>query len=187
MNDGVISNEEIVYLALGSNIGDRLGNLRRAVDLLRNRMKVHAVSSVYETSPVGVENQPSFFNLVLHATTALSPMDLLAFVKDVEKRVGRRPTFRWGPRVVDVDIVLFGRETVDLPSLRVPHPEMLNRAFVLVPLCELNPHVELPDGTAICTGNLDIVARSGQNVRSIGRLDGSPIGSTTRKAERDFT
>lgn len=107
-------------------------------------MEVSALSSLYETEPVGVLDQPAFLNLALGAHTDRRPHDLLRYVKDVERRVGRRPTFRWGPRVVDVDIVLFDDCIVDSPDLVIPHPEMAKRAFVLVPLAEIAPDVVHP-------------------------------------------
>ena len=133
-----------VYLSLGSNLGDREANLQRAVEALQEELTVSALSSLYETEPVGVLQQPSFLNLALAATTDLPPLDLLALVKRVEREVGRRPTFRWGPRVVDVDIILFGDHIVHTPELIIPHREMANRAFVLVPLAEIAPDVQHP-------------------------------------------
>ena len=139
-----------VYLSLGSNLGDREANLRRAVEALQEELTVTALSSLYETEPVGVLQQPSFLNLALAATTDLAPFDLLALVKRVEREVGRRPTFRWGPRVVDVDIILFGDHIVDTAELIIPHREMTRRAFVLIPLAEIAPDAVDPvTGTSV--------------------------------------
>jgi 2-amino-4-hydroxy-6-hydroxymethyldihydropteridine diphosphokinase len=128
-----------VYLSLGSNLGDRAGNLQVAINALRQEMRITAVSSLYETEPVGVLDQPSFYNLALAVQTDLAPANLLATIKCIEWEVGRRPTIRWGPRIVDIDILLYGDLVLDTPQLVIPHPEMPNRAFVLVPLAEIAP------------------------------------------------
>jgi 2-amino-4-hydroxy-6-hydroxymethyldihydropteridine diphosphokinase len=133
-----------VYLSLGSNLGDRLGNLRAAVAALRQVGALTALSSVYATEPVGVTDQPSFLNIALAAETERTPRDLLDQVKRIEAEVGRRPTYRWGPRVIDIDIILYDELVLDTPELVIPHPEMANRAFVLVPLAEIAPHVIHP-------------------------------------------
>jgi 2-amino-4-hydroxy-6-hydroxymethyldihydropteridine diphosphokinase len=141
-----------VYLGLGSNLGDRSANLYTGIQLLGEALTDIAISSVYQTEPVGVRDQPAFLNLVLCGRTTLSPHPLLDFVKQVERRVGRTPTFRWGPRVLDVDILLYDDEVVADPDLIIPHRELKHRAFVLVPLHELAPALRLPDGT--CVANL---------------------------------
>lgn len=133
-----------MYLSLGSNVGDRAGNLRAAIDALAADMQVTAISSLYETDPVGVLDQPSFYNLALAVQTDLAPEALLGRLKRIERAVGRRPTFRWGPRVIDIDIVLYGDVVLETPDLVIPHREMANRAFVLVPLTEVAPHVMHP-------------------------------------------
>jgi 2-amino-4-hydroxy-6-hydroxymethyldihydropteridine diphosphokinase len=133
-----------VYLSLGSNLGDREGNLRAAIDALRESLHVERVSSLYETEPVGVRDQPAFLNLALSASTALDPRSLLTLVKSIERRIGRRATFRWGPRVVDIDIILYGEIRIDEPDLTIPHRQMHRRAFVLVPLAEIAPDVRDP-------------------------------------------
>lgn len=148
----------LVYLALGSNLGDPLENLRRGIALLGEKLDHLDYSSVYETAPVGVADQPDFLNMVIRGQTTLGPHELLSFVKAVEQRVGRRPTFRWGPRVLDVDILLYGQESIDLPDLKVPHPELLKRDFVLIPLCEIAPRARMPDGIAICRPGSQSVA-----------------------------
>ena len=126
-------------LSLGSNLGNREGNLRAALQRLAAAVRVTSVSSVYESEPVGVTDQPAFLNLVVVAQANQSPGDLLSVVKEIERAVGRVPTFRWGPRVVDVDILVYGDQIIDLPNLVIPHAEMTNRAFVLVPLAEIRP------------------------------------------------
>lgn len=133
-----------VYLSLGSNLGDRRRNLESAAEALDGSARVVAVSPLYETDPVGVTDQPAFLNLAVAAETDLLPQDLLKAVKEIERAVGRRPTFRWGPRVVDIDILLYGDQVVAEPSLTIPHAQMQNRAFVLVPLAGIAPDVRHP-------------------------------------------
>jgi len=114
------------------------------VDALSRELQALTVSSLYETEPVGVVDQPAFLNLAMQAQTDLDPQSLLALVKRIEQRVGRTPTFRWGPRIVDIDILMYDDQTLEIPTLHIPHREMLNRAFVLVPLAEIAPDVIHP-------------------------------------------
>ena len=114
------------------------------MEALAEHLEVLAVSSVYETAAVGVVDQPAFLNLAVAARTGLGPEDLLRLVKDVERTVGRVPTYRWGPRIVDVDIVLLGDLVMDSADLVIPHREAHERAFVLVPLAEIAPDVMHP-------------------------------------------
>ena len=136
------------YLCLGGNLGDRMAALTEALQILDATPGMHrtACSSVYETEPWGVSDQPSFLNLVAAYATILAPADLLAACKSVEATVGRAPSFRWGPRLIDVDILLYGDEVVDLaePDLQIPHPRLAQRAFVLVPLAEIAPDARMP-------------------------------------------
>lgn len=133
-----------VYLSLGSNIGDRVGNLHAALKYLSESLKLVDVSSIYETEPVGVADQPDFLNMAVSADTNLEPLALLDAAKRAEELVGRRPTFRWGPREVDIDILLYGDRTILADRLSIPHPEMVRRAFVLVPLAEIAAEVVHP-------------------------------------------
>lgn len=133
-----------VYIGLGANQGDRLANLRSAVDLLRARARIEGVSSLYETPPFGVTDQPAFYNAVCRIRTELGPHELLRLLKDIEHRIGRRPGPRWGPRPIDLDILLYGDETVNDTDLTVPHPGIPERAFVLVPLADLAPDLRHP-------------------------------------------
>ena len=136
------------FLALGSNLGDRLENLRMAVRYLRESgIKVTAVSSVYATKPIRVTKQPDFLNAVVEVETLYSPKALLGLCQTIELRLGRERTIRWGPRVIDVDILLYDDVTIDEPGLTIPHPEMANRAFVLVPLAEIDSDVWIAPGT----------------------------------------
>jgi 2-amino-4-hydroxy-6-hydroxymethyldihydropteridine diphosphokinase len=131
------------YVGLGSNVGDRLAHLRRAVELLRGTVVVANVSSVYDTEPVG-PSQDRFLNAVVEVTTDLGPRELLVELKRIEGVLGREPRERWGPREVDLDLLLYGDERVEEGDLVVPHPLMHERAFVLVPLAEIAPDVEIP-------------------------------------------
>ena len=159
------------YLGLGSNVGDRRANLQAAVeDLWAHHVEALASSSVYETDPVGGVEQPDFLNACLRVETPLEPHALLHACKAVERALGRElagsGSARWGPRPIDVDVLLLEDEVVDEPDLRVPHPELLNRRFVLVPLLELDPDLEVTgDGRAA-----DALAAlgPGQEVRRTG-------------------
>ncbi len=129
----------IVYLSLGSNLGQREANLQAALEALPPWVQVKACSSVYETAPWGYANQPSYLNLVVQGLTHLPPRRLLYSLKRIEARLGRRATFRYGPRTIDLDILAYDDLRLDTPGLSIPHPRMQERAFVLVPLCEIAP------------------------------------------------
>ena len=128
---------EVVYLGLGSNLGGRAGNLQRALELLGVELELQAVSSIYQTEPWGYQDQPRFLNCACGATTRMSPGELLVVVKGVERGMGREPSFLNGPRLIDVDILLYGQSVVSESGLEIPHPRMGERAFVLVPLAEI--------------------------------------------------
>jgi 2-amino-4-hydroxy-6-hydroxymethyldihydropteridine diphosphokinase len=128
-----------IYLGLGSNMGDRPKNLESALDALARKITVQVVSSIYDTTPVGNTNQSRFLNLVCAAATSLAPSDLLVFVKEIEKKMGRKPGPVNSPRPIDIDILFYGNQVVELPSLIIPHPRLTERAFVLVPLAEIAP------------------------------------------------
>jgi 2-amino-4-hydroxy-6-hydroxymethyldihydropteridine diphosphokinase len=139
-----------VFVGLGSNLGDRELNLRRALQRLEELGTVRA-SSFRETNPVGVTDQPKFLNAAVELATDLPPKELLERLLEIEREMGRdRATERrWGPRVIDLDLLLFGEEAIDEPGLTVPHPRLADRRFVLEPLCELNEDLTLPDGTRV--------------------------------------
>ena len=139
------------FLGLGSNLGDRLANLQAAVDALQAEpgLRVAASSRVWETTPVGGPPQPDYLNAVVRIETDLSARDLLDVARRVESRLGRIRKERWGARTIDVDVLLFDEEQIDEPDLVVPHPRMTERAFVLLPLLELEPDPMLPDGTRL--------------------------------------
>ena len=134
-----------VYLALGTNLSDRQANLQAAIRLLSPKVEVVAKSVIYQTPPCGYENQPDFLNQVLSTRTSLSPENLLALIKQIDTQIGRKPTFRYGPHSVDLDILFNGDLILKLPELRIPHPRMYERAFVLVTLNELDPNFEHPE------------------------------------------
>jgi 2-amino-4-hydroxy-6-hydroxymethyldihydropteridine diphosphokinase len=129
---------------LGSNVGDREAHLRAALQALEGPLTVRQVSLLFLTDPVGVTQQPEFANLAVEAETDLEPLELLRAVKRVEHDLGRRPTFRWGPRVVDIDILLYDDLVLETPELTIPHREMTRRAFVLLPLAQIAPAVMHP-------------------------------------------
>lgn len=133
-----------MYLGLGTNLGDRLALLRAARACLEPAVHVLRCSAVYETPPWGVADQPTFLNAACMAQTALSPEDLLAHVKSCERQLGRTATYRWGPRAIDIDILLYDDRVLATPTLTIPHPLLHERAFVLVPLSEIASHVLHP-------------------------------------------
>jgi 2-amino-4-hydroxy-6-hydroxymethyldihydropteridine diphosphokinase len=143
------------YLALGANLGDRLASLQRAADLLgaRRGIAVLRSSRLFETAPVGPP-QPDFLNAVVEVDTSLTPRDLLEAAMAVERELGRERHERWGPRTIDVDLLTFDDVEVDEPGLRIPHPRMHERAFVLVPLGELNADPPLPGGRRLAEVSL---------------------------------
>ena len=136
----------IVYIGFGSNVGDRQENVLNALLYLKKSpfISIQKVSSLYETEAVGYTEQSDFLNGVVEISTGTSPAQLLSFVQDIEKRLGRRRAVRWGPRTIDLDILLYGEKIVESDELVIPHKEMQNRSFVLVPLAEIAPAVVIP-------------------------------------------
>ena len=139
------------FLSLGSNLGDRAATLDAALRELEASGEVRVVrrSSLYATAPVGKTDQPEFYNLAVEVETALAPEALLDRCQAVERHLGRVRGERWGPRTVDVDILLYDRQVVSTERLIIPHPELLRRRFVLDPLLEIAPDAALPDGSPI--------------------------------------
>ena len=136
---------KLVYLSLGSNIGDREANLRAAIDRLPPAgLRVARVSPVYETEPVGYRDQRWFLNLVVEAETGLAPMQMLARIGKIERALGRVHTVAKGPRTIDIDILLYGDAVVRSATLEIPHPRMAERRFVLAPLADLEPGLRHP-------------------------------------------
>lgn len=134
------------YLSLGSNLGDRKAQLQEAVRLLRANPAISnmKISSIYETAPVGYLDQGAFLNLAARLETDLSPLELLAACQEVERNLQRERLVRWGPRTVDLDILLYDQERLATDELTIPHPRMYERAFVLVPLRDLLPSLVMP-------------------------------------------
>lgn len=137
------------YVGIGSNVGDRVGFARRAVEELKQQQGISVVnvSSIYETNPIGGPPQRSFVNLVVKLETELRPRALLEATQSIEVKLGREPSdIHWGPRVVDLDILSFGDDKVSEPDLEIPHPRMKQRRFVLIPLLEIEPDASDPWG-----------------------------------------
>jgi 2-amino-4-hydroxy-6-hydroxymethyldihydropteridine diphosphokinase len=133
------------FIGLGSNLGDRESNLTNARELIAEYIVIIAASGIYETPPWGVTEQPPFLNQVIRGSTRLTPLQLLDFLQKIEHEMGRVKTIRFGPRLIDLDILLFDELQITNPRLIIPHPRMSQRAFVLVPLNELDPGRILPD------------------------------------------
>jgi 2-amino-4-hydroxy-6-hydroxymethyldihydropteridine diphosphokinase len=136
----------IAYVGLGSNIGDKAGNILRALDILSQSdgIKITKVSSFYETEPIGYEDQDWFINAVAQIETIFSPEELLIAFKKVEQIMGRKNTIRWGPREIDLDLLMYDQLCFESPGLVIPHPRLHERAFVLVPLVEIAPDLFHP-------------------------------------------
>ena len=133
------------YLGIGSNLGNREENCIRAVELFEKRgIHVRRKSALHETKPWGMNDQPLFLNMAIEIETALNPRELLKMLKEMEKEIGREPTSRWGPRIIDLDILLFNATVVDDDNLSIPHPLMHERDFVLKPLTEIAPDAKHP-------------------------------------------
>ena len=128
-----------VFLGIGTNLGHRERNLQDALAVLSQKVVILKQSSIYQTSPWGYLDQPAFLNQVIEVQTDLSPLNLLGFLKDTEKQLGRQANFRYGPRLIDLDILFYGNRIIQTPRLQIPHPRLPLRAFVLVPLAEIAP------------------------------------------------
>lgn len=160
---------KIVYLSLGSNLGDRSSNLRQAIDKLGEVGKVAAVSSFYDTEPVELTSQPWFLNCVAKLDTEKMPRQLMAAILAIEQRMGRQRKQQKGPRTIDIDILLFGSSIIDIPSITVPHPKLHQRRFVLEPLAEIAPELRHP-----------LFKRSVRELR-----DALPAGQTVKRVPPD--
>jgi 2-amino-4-hydroxy-6-hydroxymethyldihydropteridine diphosphokinase len=160
---------ETVYLGLGTNLGDRAANIRRALDALPPDFEVSALSRLYETEPAYVLDQPRFYNQVCQASTRLSPLPALHRLKAIEAQLGRQAGQRFGPRLIDLDLLLYGDQVLDLPELTLPHPRLAERPFVLVPLADIAANLIVP-GTGHTVANLR--GRLGDTSRAIWRVAG---------------
>jgi 2-amino-4-hydroxy-6-hydroxymethyldihydropteridine diphosphokinase len=146
MKTAAQNNKNKTYIGLGSNLGNRLGNIRFALAAMGQMpgSSVIRMSAVYETEPVGNAAQPKFLNAAVELETSLEPSVLLKSLQRIEHHMGRVHQVKWEPRVIDLDILFFGSQVINTPDLKVPHPELSLRGFVLVPLCDLIPEFEDP-------------------------------------------
>ncbi|HPD19020.1 MAG TPA: 2-amino-4-hydroxy-6-hydroxymethyldihydropteridine diphosphokinase [Candidatus Goldiibacteriota bacterium] len=136
----------LVYFSLGSNIGDKRKNLKNAIELLKkNNVKILKMSSIYETEPVCYKNQPYFYNACIKTKTTLKPLDLLCKIKKIEKQLGRVKTKKWGPRIIDIDILFYNNIIFKDRHLIIPHPEIVKRNFILIPLYEIEKNFIHPE------------------------------------------
>lgn len=159
----------IAYLSLGANLGDRGASIQTALRKLSDlpTIKLLRVSSLYETAPVGITDQPDFLNLVAAVKTSLAPQALLDVLLHIENQMGRVRTLRWGPRVIDIDLLLYDTEQIALPGLIVPHPRLRERAFVVIPLAEIAPELTLPEDEKKLADIEEIFSCEG-NIRRVG-------------------
>ncbi|HEY0798848.1 MAG TPA: 2-amino-4-hydroxy-6-hydroxymethyldihydropteridine diphosphokinase [Candidatus Baltobacteraceae bacterium] len=134
----------LAYLGIGSNVGDPVANVKRAIVSLASLGRLVAWSSLYRTKAWGVREQADFINAAVALETELPPIELLAALKELERNLGRTPTYRWGPRTIDLDILTYGGFTIELPDLVIPHPRLFERAFALAPLAELDAAFAVP-------------------------------------------
>jgi 2-amino-4-hydroxy-6-hydroxymethyldihydropteridine diphosphokinase len=160
----------IVYLALGSNVGDSARHIKQAVNLLRDQLHNIKQAPVYESRAVGYTDQPNFLNTVISGNTNLSPESLLAYLKEIEKKVGRTETFRNGPREIDIDIIFYGDQVLETDKLTIPHPSFSQRDFVLQSLSDLNSELVDPLSGQTVGQLLDQVLDADRSI--INRVDG---------------
>ena len=161
---------ETIYLSLGSNQGDRRENIKKAIELIKaNNVNVSKISSLYETEPVGFKDQPYFYNLCLKAETKLDPHTLLTLIKGIETETGRVKTTEKGPRIIDIDILFYSNIILKDKDLVIPHSEIINRKFVLEPLCEIAPELVHPEKNAKIADILKEASFS-EGVSRIGEL-----------------
>ena len=174
--------ENTAFIALGSNIGNRYDNITSAIKRLTSYSSIHLVnySSIYETDPVGYKDQDLFLNMVIEIQTGLSPMELLDLCLEVESELGRKREIRWGPRTIDLDILRFNQENIESEKLIVPHPRMLERAFVIIPLLEIHQNNQCSEIKKLLEASLEELPDK-EGVRIWKRKNGEdvfePIGS----------
>mgnify|MGYP001626246962 CR=1 FL=1 len=137
--------EHFVYVAFGSNLGDRKSNILLAIDEMKKKsMEFLRISPMYETEPYGLKDQPKFINCAALVKTSYAPMELMDTLLDIEKSLGRVRTTKWGPRVIDIDIIFYDNRMINFVDLIIPHPDMQNREFVLKPLADIAPNYVHP-------------------------------------------
>jgi len=153
------------YISLGANLGDRRENLETALKELDSlpTIEIGRVSSVYETAPVGMTEQPDFLNMAAEIRTSVSARELLEAMLQIENQMGRVRTVRWGPRGIDLDLLVYGTSQIDLPGLIVPHPRLRERAFVLMPMAEIAPNLILPGGSETVQSLWEKLDKKGNN------------------------
>ena len=144
---GPTASPSVIFIGIGANLGPVRENFTRALRSIQKRAHVVAVSSLYESDPVGPQDQPKFTNAVVKVETELSPFELLDYLKTIERKIGRKRTKRWGPRVIDLDIIFYGELVISTDSLVIPHPRAHERRFVLEPLLEIEPDAGIPQRT----------------------------------------
>ncbi len=134
-----------IILSLGTNVGNKVQNLVDAIEFLKEKIEIYKISSIYKSEPMYFEEQDYFYNCVVAGYTNFFPEELLMFVKNIEKKMGRKKIFRNGPRIIDIDIVFFNYSKYEFTNLKIPHPDYLNRNFVLYPMAEILPNIKLPE------------------------------------------
>lgn len=155
-----------VYLALGTNLGDREKNLSAARERLSAEITIQETSRIYETEPWGWAEQADFLNQVIQGTTSLPPQKLLNFIKQIEVNLGRKPGIRYGPRLIDIDILFYGDHVFSSHNLTIPHPRIAERAFVLVPLGEIAQDLQIPGSGETVRDLLAVIDQKGVKVYS---------------------
>jgi 2-amino-4-hydroxy-6-hydroxymethyldihydropteridine diphosphokinase len=166
-------NRNIAYIALGTNIGDREQNLKEAIQFLNDDSKIStlAVSSIYETKPIGFTEQEDFLNMVIKINTQYNPRGLIERTMKIEERLGRVRDVHWGPRIIDLDILLFNQDNIESEQLIVPHPRMTERAFVMIPLIEIAGDINIPNVTSSVQQLVDLL-NDKEGVRLWKRING---------------
>ena len=134
-----------VYLSIGSNVGNKLINMKKAITSIKKNLRVTKISPIYKTEPVGYKKQDWFLNCAVEAETDMEPFKLLSFLKSIEKRLKRKKVFRYGPRTMDIDIIFYGDKILKSGKLVIPHPRMHRRLFVLEPLSRISPNFVHPE------------------------------------------
>ena len=160
-----------VYLGLGTNLGDRRVNLREAVHRLGGRVAIDGLSALYETPPMGPPDQPWYLNAACTGSTELGPEELLIFVKEIERGMGRVPTRRWGPRLIDIDILFYDDLILASPDLTIPHPGIPHRLFVLAPLADIAPELVHPQLGESISALLNKLSTGSDDIRRIAESE----------------